>query len=229
MDFTTSVATTGGGWLSATTTKAAAYSTLTLTPDISKLGPGAYTGTVTITPIPPASLPTAAVTPTVIPVSLMLSALPLISANQFCCGFTILNPPGPPGNLSQTLTISSNGDAAPVTVSVNPSSGGNWLSVTPLTGTTPLTLTLTANPSGLSPGSTPYVSQITIQGPNNTLTFNVNLNDLGPPQFPPGTTLQATPSSFAFQLQAGTPPSTSAAASINFPPFSPFITSVQTG
>ncbi len=89
----------------------------------------------------------------------------------------------------------------PLPVSLNPARAGSWLSVAPLTGTTPLTLTLTADPKGLSASLTPYVSQITIQGPNNTLTFNVNLNDLGPPQFPPGTILQATPSSFAFQLR----------------------------
>ena len=65
-------------------------------------------------------------------------------------------------------------------------------SVTPTSGTTPATLTFTANPVGLNlaGGVQLYPCTITIQGPANTLTLSAGLTVIGTP--PPPSPLQVT-------------------------------------
>ena len=50
----------------------------------------------------------------------------------------------------QSLTVSSSGSSVPFSVSVT---GAPWLTVSPSSGATPATLTLTVNPAGLPPGN----------------------------------------------------------------------------
>lgn len=52
---------------------------------------------------------------------------------------------------TQTIAVSSNNGTA-VSFQATANSQGNWLSVSPGSASTPATLTITANPSGLSPG-----------------------------------------------------------------------------
>ena len=49
LDFTTSVSTNGGKWLSVSGVKKGSSSALTLTPEPSAIGAGTYSGTVTVT------------------------------------------------------------------------------------------------------------------------------------------------------------------------------------
>jgi uncharacterized protein (TIGR03437 family) len=226
---TTSVSTTGGQWLSVSAVQNGSSSTLTLTPNPSSLAAGTYSGTVTVTPTAPPSLAGAAVVPTTINVALTATSAPQISFSpQNCCGFYEFVP-NQPGGPPETGTVVSNGNPAQVTVSASTSNGGNWLTVSPLNGTTPLQLTVTANPAGfnLPPGS--YSGQITIQGPANTITVPVGMTAVAPPTpSPPGTTLMIEGPAPAITLPAGAPASMSAFSFLGFQEFDVALTSVTT-
>ncbi len=95
-----------------------------------------------------------------IPVTLTVEAPPptlVLSATTM----SFSTPPNPPG--PQTLTLTTTGGPVPFTAS-----GGSaaWMSVTPTSGVVlpgfPLTLTVSANNSGLDPNSTPYTGKITV-------------------------------------------------------------------
>jgi trimeric autotransporter adhesin len=61
---------------------------------------------------------------------------------------------------SKTMSVSSSGGPISFTVAVSTTSGGNWLSVTPSSGSTPATLTVSVNASGLAANE--YSGAITI-------------------------------------------------------------------
>ncbi len=235
LDFTTSISATGGQWLSISSVRNGPTTTLTLTPDPSKLGAGSYSGTVTVTPIAPPSLAGAPIVPTTINVSLTASNMPQVSfTSEDCCGFleVVQNQPAGPAEMG---TVISNGNPAQVTLSASTSSGGNWLTVSPLTGITPLQLTVTANPAGLNLPGGQYSGQITIQGPANTVTVPVSLRALSisaPSQGSATTTTLAPPMINgpppAFTLPAGSPPSMTASDFLTFQEFDVALTTVTT-
>jgi hypothetical protein len=66
---------------------------------------------------------------------------------------------------SQNLSITSSGAALQITAAA---SGGSWLSVTPTTGSTPATVKVSANPTGLAAGTYNGTITITSTGAANT-------------------------------------------------------------
>ena len=189
-------------WLSVTPMSGTAPSTLTFIANQSSLGPGTYTGTVTITPVLPAALGGFRVQATTVGVSLTVSAGPLISASETALTF-VIPAVGGPSTGPHTVNVASNGTPAPFTVNVTPFGGGNWLSVTPLSGATPAALVASVNGAGLPLGT--YSAQITIHGPVNLVAIPVTLLVLGvlPPP-PPPKVLRVSPTSLSFFLQSGT-------------------------
>ena len=189
-------------WLKVTPASGAvsetAFATLTFTPNLTGLNSGTYTTTVTITPVVQAPYTEM---PSTITVTLTVSATAQLVLPSACCLFLTPANSAP----SQTIIVSSNGDPIPFTVTVVPGTGGSWLSVTPLSGTTPANLTLSiALPTQLPFGQ--YSSQIVIQGPNATLTVPVTLQVIPPPPPPPPTSgIQVSPTSLSFVLAAGSP------------------------
>jgi hypothetical protein len=165
-------------WLSVTPMSGTAPSTLTFTANQSSLGPGTYTGTVTITPVLPAALAGFRVQATTVSVSLTVSAGPLIGASETALTF-VIPAAGGPSTGPHTVNVSSNGTPAPFTVNVTTFGGGNWLSVTPLSGVTPAAFVASVNGAGLPLGT--YSAQITIHGPVNLVAIPVTLLVLGPP------------------------------------------------
>jgi uncharacterized protein (TIGR03437 family) len=198
------VAVSNAPWLSVTPTQGSAPATLSLKPNLTQPAPGVYRTTVSVTPTVPAGLPAYPVKPADITVSLTVSAGPLISASTSYINLSQASP-GRPLTGENTLTLSSNGLPAAFTVVTSTTSGGQWFSVTPSSGTTPATLTVTANPSGLNGGWN--YGDLAVQGPANTLHVRVALG------VPPsgGGSLSASPGILAFYLPAGstvpTPPS----------------------
>jgi uncharacterized protein (TIGR03437 family) len=191
--FTVSVSGGAAEWLQVTPNSGGSGTTsLTLTPSVSSLGAGTYTGTVTLTENLPPDLAALGPNTSSFTVTLNASAQPtLVNANgstQF-----IINPGGSTPAPS-VLMLTTNGTPAPFTASVVPVSGGNWLSVTPSSGTTPGPLTLTANPTGLASGI--YSSNLVVQGPSNSLTVRVDLV-IAP------TTVTVNPTSVSFSLAPG--------------------------
>jgi uncharacterized protein (TIGR03437 family) len=191
--FTASVSADATSWLQVTpTSRGPGAPTLTLTPVVSNLGSGTYTATVTLTENLPPDLAALGSNTTSFTVTLKANVQPTLLNAYGALGFNV-NPAG--SAVAPTIiTLTTNGTPAPFTASITPVSGGNWLSVTPSSGTTPGPLTLTANPMGLASGF--YNSNLIIQGPLNTLTLPIGLS-IAP------TTVTVNPTSVSFSRAPG--------------------------
>jgi uncharacterized protein (TIGR03437 family) len=101
--------------------------------------------------------------------------------------------------VSTTLSISG---LTGTTFTASTNSAGNWLSVTPNSGTSPATLTVTGSPTNLSTNT--YTGTITLTASNGstvniTVTFNVGTTA------PPTTTLAVSPNTLTFNYKQGDP------------------------
>jgi uncharacterized protein (TIGR03437 family) len=205
--FSVSVPGSAAAWLSVSGAGGTAPATLTFTPHIAGLGPGTYTATVTLNPVVLEAGFAGTIVPATVSVSLTISGVPQVGwTAQNCCFFFA---PGSSGSSPpNVLTVTSNGAPVPFTASVT---GGDWLTVTPLSGTTPANLTLNVSPAGLADGT--YSAQLVIQGPSNSVTVPVTffiLSGGGAVQPPPApTSIQLLPTSVSFLLESGSgPPAT---------------------
>ena len=160
---------------------------------VATLAIGTYTGTVVITPA------TGSSTPLNIPVTLTVSATPEVTAAP--TSLTFLSETGGSNNVThQTLALSTSG--APVSftaaATVNPNSANVvWLSVSPTSGTTPASLTVTVAPGVLTAGT--YSGKVTISVPGSApIVVNVTLTVSSSPL------LGLSPGSLTFNYQVGT-------------------------
>jgi trimeric autotransporter adhesin len=138
----------GSGWLTATT----AGSTVTVSVNGSQLAQGTYTGVVTVI------VPGAGASPLYIPVMLnVTAATSVISLSTNTASFNIAaGSTGVPTSQTVQVTSTTSGTSAPFTATFVPSTGGDFLTVMPSSGTTPATLTLAVNSmvaSGLAAGT----------------------------------------------------------------------------
>jgi trimeric autotransporter adhesin len=186
--FTVSLSGGAQAWLKVTPTSGVDGTQLTLTPIISNLGVGNYTGTITLTEQLPPDL--AQFGPSSTSFNVTLDAT-VQSALLYSNNVEFLMNVGGPAPAPATVPITSNGTPAAFTTSIT---GARWLTVTPTSGTTPATLTLTVNPAGLAPGT--YNASVVLQGPVNTVDVPVGL------QIGPGL-LQVSPTLLTFSLPAG--------------------------
>lgn len=158
---TNATVTAGGNWLSVTPINATTPAILTVTANGANLGPGTYTGQITLTS-------PGAAAPQVISVTLTVANAPTIAispASLAAVNFQV----GGANPTAQTLAISATGGAASTfTATANTTSGGTWLSVTPTTATTPANVTVNVNPSGLAAGTYTGSVSIAIAGATNT-------------------------------------------------------------
>lgn len=156
----------GGDWFTASTSSNSVCSSytncspseITVRANPNGLAPGIYRGTVTLTPT--ANRIRTDVSPVVIPVALTITASPF---TKTAVGYAIFTQPG--GSLTQTQAILPDIIPGALTVSVLAGTDRNWLTATPAAGTSPATVTLTANPAGLGPGT--YSGHVVIQGSGN--------------------------------------------------------------
>jgi uncharacterized protein (TIGR03437 family) len=98
------------------------------------------------------------------------------------------------------VQVTSSGGAAAITLQAATDSGGPWLSVTPLSATTPAALAISYSVSGLTQGT--YTGHVTvgITGTLYTLMIPVTLQVIAD-----NIQLQVTPSSLVFSTVAGGP------------------------
>jgi trimeric autotransporter adhesin len=153
---------------------------------------GTYSATVTLTATA-ASGKTVLDSPWVIPVTLQVTAATL-TPSPTSLNFT--QTAGGPAPATQTITVSSSSGAV-LNFSASVSSSTPWLTVSPTSGATPTTITVTANGSTLNPSSTPYTGQITLTAPGAApvnVTVNLTVS---------GGTISATPTSLTFTQAAG--------------------------
>lgn len=186
---------TGGSWLFVTSSTGSTPSNVQVTVNPSGLPVGIYTGTVTITS---PNLPAAQA----IPVTLTVTSNITAAANP--ASVTLAAPMNSTTPVTAQVQITATG---PVTFSTAASTvqGGTWLSVSPAGGSTPGTITISANATGLSQGV--YSGQVTVQIPganNSPINIPVTLT-VGPAA---SVTVSAQTLTFTSALGAGSNPAT---------------------
>ena len=174
------------------------------TPQWLTVSPTSGTGNITVNVLP-AGLPVgtyqASVTvtaagsnPVTVPVSLNVSAQPLLDLSVSSLTYTYqVGSPNPP---DQSVTLTSTTPGLAYTVAA--SSQGNWLSVNVFNALTGNPITVSANPGGLPPGT--YTGTLTfnaVGAGNNPLTLNVTLNVSNNP------TLNVSPNPVVFNYEVG--------------------------
>jgi uncharacterized protein (TIGR03437 family) len=171
--FTMTVTTSsGGGWL--TTSPAAGQSlttptTVSVTANGKGLDAGTYQGNIHIAPNGGTAVD--------IPVTMTLAAPASVSATPTSLTFSFRGGGATPA--AQSISVSGAGSALGFTAAAT--STGNWLAVTPASGTTPATLSATVNPAGLSAGD--YTGTITVAGSGGatgSTTISVSLKVTAP-------------------------------------------------
>ncbi|MFN7924619.1 MAG: hypothetical protein U0Q16_31240 [Bryobacteraceae bacterium] len=162
----TSTTTTGTNWLVVAPNGAVATPTnLTVGVNTFGLGEGFYTGVLTLT------APGVANSPVFVPVLLNVSTASELVVPPSPLSF--LQTVGQPAPSPQALRVTSSGTILSFTVTTQTLSGGNWLKVTPSSGVTPSDLAVTADGTGLDPGT--YGGTIRLDSGASSRTIPVTL------------------------------------------------------
>ena len=133
--------TSGGSWLTVPSGQLSTPMVASVSVNVAGLTPATYSGTITITPT--------GGTAVTIPVSLVIQGLPTVSATPSSLSFSYRL--GDANPAAQTITVA--GGSSTLTFSATPASTGGWLSVTPTTGSTPGTVSVSVDGSKLSTGT----------------------------------------------------------------------------
>jgi trimeric autotransporter adhesin len=203
-----------GSWIVLNQSSGATPSTLSVQVNTSGLTAGTCTGQINIS-APGASNPSV-----MVPVSLLVSTLPLIQVPS--TGPTFTYQIGGASPAPQSVQITSSTSGLNVSASASPDNGGpNFLQITSATGATPLSVTLTVNPAvlqNLAPGT--YTETVTLAGSgagNSPQSFEVTLTVSSNPIL-----IGSAPSlNFNFQVGQTAPPNqtftvTSSGAPLNY-------------
>ncbi len=173
-------------WLSVSSTTGSTPATLTISANGAALAAGPYSDTITIT---------GGATPVTIPVTLTVLAGSQDVITPSVLGVAFNQNLGDVAFQNQQVMLSS-----ATQISFSASTNVSWLTVSPSTGTTPATLTLTENPSGMGLGS--YTGTVTVVGGAAPVTIQVFLTIATA-----ANAITATPSSVTFsQFVGGTAP-----------------------
>ena len=132
----------GGPWLSVTPSQGSSPGAVTAIINAGGLAAGMYMGTIAITPAGGTAQMVTITLDVVAPAVIIAAPAPLLFSYQQAG----VLPAG------QTLSLSSTAEALNLTVGVATQSGADWLTVAPSTVTTPATINVSANPTGLAPG-----------------------------------------------------------------------------
>ena len=122
---------------------------------------GTYTGHFTVTYTAPGQSP-APLTGTV---SLTINVPPrTLSVNPASLSFAYDIGGARPN--AQSIALSSNFGGSSFNVSASTIDGGNWIGISPVSGSIPATISISVDPSGLQPGT--YSGNLTVTSPNTT-------------------------------------------------------------
>lgn len=214
--FSAAATTVTGSWLSVGPAGGSTPATLTVAVNPSGLLAGDYTGAVTITSAGAAN------TPVTVTVNLTVRSNSQLAVSPSSLSFHFQTGGTAPG--SQTLAITSNGSALGYTVGATTTTGGGWLLVNPVSGTTPGAVEVSVNVAGLLPAT--YNGSITITAAgaaNSPVTVAVSLTVSTSPL------LLVSPGSLAFYFQTGGPqPGAQSLAVASSGTSTPFIVSSTT-
>jgi uncharacterized protein (TIGR03437 family) len=159
-------------WLSVAPASGAMPTTLQVAVDPSTLAAGSYQGTLTIM----ASNATPSVARVAVTFNVQPSAPPKLNLSSQSLSLTALQ--GSSAQTGQVQVQNMGGGALDFTAASNTVSGGNWLSVSPASGTaTPtsqVALTVSATPGSLAPGT--YSGTVAVTGAGSTAIVAVTLS-----------------------------------------------------
>ena len=164
----------GGNWLTLGAASASTPYTLSVSLNssvLSSLSANQYSGNIAITPTGGSVVN--------VPLTLTVTAAPTVSASPTSLTFSYNVGGATPS--SQSISVSGGGATLAFTATASTSSGGNWLSVSPTSGNTPATLSVSIGPSGLNAGN--YTGTVVVSGANGasgTTTTNVTLTVTAP-------------------------------------------------
>jgi len=126
-------------WLTVSPASGTTPGSVMVTANPAGLGAGTFTGTITIAG--------AGTNSVAVPVTLTVTSTPQLVVAPTTLTFN--SPVGGPAPAPQTLTVTSTSGALTFTATASAA----WLSVTPASGTTPATVAVSANPTGLAQGT----------------------------------------------------------------------------
>jgi len=151
----------GRSWLSASPSSGTTPANVTISlHSLSKLSVGTYHGSILI------SSSNGSVT---IPVTLTVTGTTGLTVTPSSLAFGVQQGGSPQ---SQSLSVGG-GSGINFTAAASTTSGGSWLTVTPTSGTTPATLTVSANPGSLGVGT--YNGTIAVTSSNGSANIPVTL------------------------------------------------------
>jgi len=181
---------TSATWLTATPASGSTTGSVSVSVSPASLAAGTYTGSVTLTSSGASN------SPKTIPVTLTVTAasLPTLTAAPASLSFTYQTGGTTPA--AQAVAVTSSGNA----VSYTTATSATWLSATPASGSTPGSVSVSVNPTGLAAGSYSGSVTITSSGASNSpkmvpVTLTVTSTSLP--------TLTASPASLSFTYQSG--------------------------
>jgi hypothetical protein len=157
------VSASGGTWLSVSPTSGTTPGSVSVSVNITGLAVGTYSGSLTI------AAAGAANTPVTVPVTLRVT-LPALTTTPNSLTFSYTT--GGTAPAAQSVSITSNGSPLSYTVSAS----ATWLAVTPTSGTTPGSVSVSINTTGLTAGT--YTGSVTITSSgasNSPRTVSVTL------------------------------------------------------
>jgi hypothetical protein len=184
----TSFTSTGGNWLFVSPTAGNTPSNISVLAQPIGLGTGVYEGTINIL------VPSISPTPQTVRVRLTIQTNVSLAAAPTSLTFAQASAGAAPP--SQTLSVTASSGSVNYLVSAAAATG-NWLSATPAGGSTPGTITVTANGAGLAAGTyTGSVGIVSGDANNSPLQIPVTLT-IGAP------TLIAAPTAVALTANSG--------------------------
>jgi uncharacterized protein (TIGR03437 family) len=184
----------GGNWLGVSILAGTTPSTMVVGVSPAGLPAGTYTGTVTITAAGASN------SPQTVTVTLRVTADPVLRSNPPSLSF--VQQTGTPGAPPQTILLTTSGAPVNMTLAAATVSGGNWLTLSHTTATTPAAVVVSINAGGLAAGSYSGAIVITGAGAANTLTIPVSLLVSGSPMM----RLSRTTLTFFHQIGQAAPP-----------------------
>jgi uncharacterized protein (TIGR03437 family) len=204
-----SVATNGGAWLTVSTAAASTPFGVLVNVNPQGLNPGIYNGNVVLTALTPNS-------PLSVPVTLVVTAAATlrVSANQLLFFAQV----GGSNPAAQSFNVTSTGAAQAFNATASTASGGAWLSVSPATGITDASVSVSVNAATLAPGTyTGTVTVVSTQAGSSPINIPVRLTVSNSPLL----VVPSGPLTFSFSAGGQLPPNQSIAvastgASINF-------------
>ncbi|HYL77458.1 MAG TPA: hypothetical protein VEU96_24805 [Bryobacteraceae bacterium] len=170
LPYTVNVATaSGGNWLQTSASSPVMPATINVTVNAANLAANTYQGTITITPgVAGVPAQTVAVTLVVQPAS-----PPKFATDNSGVTFTLVRGQAPA--TKRLVALNNGGGSVQFGVTAKTSSGGNWLSVSPAQGTVtasaPVSLAVTADPTGLDPNT--YTGVLTLAASDGSITLAV--------------------------------------------------------